>query len=112
MADVFLLPSLFEGFGLVYVESLSQGTPVVYTQNSGAYDICSDGVHGFHVPVSDLDSLMTLLRQQLCDRRLLSSMRQDCVELAARTDWLQFRNRVADFVAGMAATRPVATAPD
>jgi glycosyltransferase involved in cell wall biosynthesis len=99
LADVFVLPSLIEGFGLVYVESLSQGTPIVYTENTGAHDICSSGVHGFCVPISDLDSLVALLRHQLCDRQLLSSLRPHCIDLAAQVDWPQFRKLVADFAA-------------
>jgi len=106
LADVFLLPSLIEGFGMVYVESLSQGTPIVYTENTGAHDICSSGVHGFCVPISDLESLVTLLRQQLCDRQLLSSLRRNCVGLAAQINWPHFRQLVADFAANDA--RPLA----
>jgi glycosyltransferase involved in cell wall biosynthesis len=102
-SDVFLLPSLIEGFGLVYVESLSQGTPIVYTPNTGAYDLCTPGVHGFCVPISDLESLVALLRQQLCNRPLLSSLRHHCVELAAQVTWAHFRELVADFAANAAA---------
>jgi len=99
-ADVFLLPSLIEGFGLVYVESLSQGTPIVYTANTGAQDICTAGVHGFCVPISDLESLVALLRRELADRQRLSAMRADCARLATEVDWSQFRQRVADFALG------------
>jgi glycosyltransferase involved in cell wall biosynthesis len=108
-ADVFLLPSLIEGFGLVYVESLSQGTPIVYTENTGAYDICTDGVHGFCVPVSNLDSLAALLRQQLSDRPLLASLRRNCIELSAHITWSNFRSLVAEFAAGSSAISTTAS---
>jgi glycosyltransferase involved in cell wall biosynthesis len=103
LADVFLLPSLIEGFGLVYVESLSQGTPIVYTENTGARDICTNGVHGFCVPISDLDSLVALLQQQLSDRQLLSSLRQNCIDLTTQVTWSRFRKLVSDFAANSSA---------
>jgi glycosyltransferase involved in cell wall biosynthesis len=105
-ADVFILPSLIEGFGLVYVESLSQGTPVVYTANTGANDICTDGVHGFRVPVSDLDSLITLLQRQLSDKPLLESLHQNCINVATQFTWPHFRSLVSDFAAQSSASSP------
>lgn len=36
-ADIFTMPSMTETFGLVYIEALSQGIPVVYTKNEGIY---------------------------------------------------------------------------
>ena len=49
--DVFVFPSLFEGFGLVILEALAQGLPVITTANTGGPDIISDGVDGFIVPL-------------------------------------------------------------
>jgi glycosyltransferase involved in cell wall biosynthesis len=109
LADVFLLPSLIEGFGLVYVEALSQGTPVVYTENTGAHDICTNGVHGFCVPISDLDSLVALLRRQLSDRQLLASLRRNCIDLAAQVTWPHFRKLVSDFAANSSANNLTAS---
>jgi hypothetical protein len=57
-------------------------------------------VHGFCVPISDLESLVALLRRELADRQRLSAMRADCARLATEVDWSQFRQRVADFALG------------
>lgn len=45
--DFFLMPSIFETFGLVYIEALTQGLPILYTKNQGV-----DGVFGDEVGVS------------------------------------------------------------
>jgi glycosyltransferase involved in cell wall biosynthesis len=51
-ADLFVLPTLYEAFGLVYVDALSFGLPVVTTENGGALDIIS-AQNGIFVPVKD-----------------------------------------------------------
>lgn len=48
--DVFVFPSLFEGFGLVITEAMSQGVPVITTDRTAGPDIIEDGVDGWIVP--------------------------------------------------------------
>ena len=51
--DVFVLPSLEDGFGVVVSEALEAGMPVVTTQNTGAADSIRNGQNGFVVPPKD-----------------------------------------------------------
>lgn len=51
--DVFVFPSLFEGFGLVLLEALAMGLPVITTANTAGPDIIQEGVQGFIVPIRD-----------------------------------------------------------
>ena len=48
--DIFVFPSLFEGFGLVITEAMSQGLPVITTDRTAGPDIIHDGVDGWIVP--------------------------------------------------------------
>ncbi|MGM9705808.1 MAG: glycosyltransferase family 4 protein, partial [Prevotella sp.] len=48
-SDVFIFPSLFEGFGLVITESMSQGTPVITTDRTCGPDIITNGKDGWIV---------------------------------------------------------------
>jgi len=66
-ADVFVLPSAPEGFGLVYAEALSQGTPVVACRDEGPADFVDDGVSGLLVPPRDLDAVVTAVDGLLAD---------------------------------------------
>lgn len=49
MADVFVMPSVSESFGLVYAEAMSQGLPVIYTKGQGFDAQFEEGTVGFHV---------------------------------------------------------------
>lgn len=56
-SDLFLLPSIYEGYGMTAVEALSQGCPVVMTDVGCAGDIVKDGQNGLVVPVGDTKAL-------------------------------------------------------
>lgn len=59
-SDAFVLASRTETFGVVYIEALSQGLPVIATRCGGAESIVSDG-NGYLVPVDDDDALADAL---------------------------------------------------
>jgi glycosyltransferase involved in cell wall biosynthesis len=66
-ADVVVLPSLYEGLGLVLVEAALAGKPVVATRTTGAMDVVVDGVTGFLVPQRRPDALAARLLSLLAD---------------------------------------------
>ncbi len=51
--DIFLLPSIFETFGRVYIEAMSQGLPVLYTKGQGFDGNFPDGEVGYAIPHDD-----------------------------------------------------------
>lgn len=63
--DVFVLPSRFESFGIVYLEALACGKPVVATRCGGPEDIVSDS-NGILVPIDDVESLADAMRHMSC----------------------------------------------
>ncbi len=85
--DVLLFPTLFDGFGLVITEALSQGLPVIATAHSGAPECIHDGVEGFIVPIRDSKAIAERLQQLADDRDQLAAMRQACLLRAAVLSW-------------------------
>jgi glycosyltransferase involved in cell wall biosynthesis len=64
--DLFVLPSEWEGFGLVFVEAMAAGIPVVATRVSGIPEVVLDGETGVLVPVHDPDALAEAI-VRLCE---------------------------------------------
>jgi glycosyltransferase involved in cell wall biosynthesis len=60
-SSVAVLPSINDGFGLVILEAMACGLPVIATDHTGAADLIEDGVHGFIVPIRDVKGLKNRL---------------------------------------------------
>ena len=59
---VFILPSLNETFGMVYIEALAKGSVVICTKNSGISGFIKDGVNGFLTECGEKDIIETIKR--------------------------------------------------
>lgn len=59
--DVFVFPSLFEGFGLVLLEALAMGLPIITTAHTAGPDLINEGVEGFIVPIRDSTAIAARL---------------------------------------------------
>ena len=64
-ADMFVLPSYDEGFGMVYVESIMCGCPVIGTRGEGATEIVEATGGGLLVDIPKDNSLAVASRRQL-----------------------------------------------
>jgi starch synthase len=85
--DVLLFPTLFDGFGLVITEALSQGLPVITTRHSGGPECIRDGVEGFIVPIRDSNAIAERLQQLIENRHELARMRMSCLHRASEMAW-------------------------
>lgn len=85
-ADIFVLPSITETFGLVYAEALTQAIPVIYSKNQGFDKQFEDGVVGYSVssfdPVDIADAIEMI-------RINYSSLSQRCSVSWERFDWVK-----------------------
>lgn len=69
-SDAFVLPSVHEGFGLVFLEAMYCGLPVIASSRGGQTDFLEDGVTGFLVPVGDPETLADRILRLCRDRTL------------------------------------------
>lgn len=72
--EIFALPSKGEGFGLVYLEAMARGKPVIGGAHGGAPEVIEDGVTGYLVPHGDAGQLATSIETLLADPELAQKM--------------------------------------
>ncbi len=94
-SDLCCVPSLIEGFGFVFLESLACGTPVICTPHTGAADLIRNGEEGFIVSLRNVDELIERLEWSYTHRQELLEMRGKARKLAERHTLEGFRRSLA-----------------
>ena len=82
--DVFALPSKGEGFGLVFIEAMAQGRPVIGGAHGGTPDVIEEGVEGYLVRHGDVPRLADRLASLLTDEALRQRMGAQALERVQR----------------------------
>lgn len=96
-ADVFLLPSSTEGFGLAALEALSCGVPVVASRVGGIPEVVDEGTTGFLCPPRDVAAMTAAVLRLLRDPALHQRMSQQARATVLK-EWRQ-EPRVAQYEA-------------
>jgi D-inositol-3-phosphate glycosyltransferase len=86
-AEVLVMPSHYESFGMVALEAMSCGTPVIASQVGGLAFLVQDGVTGFHVPDGDHDALCEKLTRLIGDHDLRQRMGEQASDYACEYAW-------------------------
>jgi len=97
--SVFVMPSKYEGQGIVYVEAMSCGAPVIGCDNSAIPEMIEDGVNGYLVDRC-VDSLSEAFTNILGDDSLRSSMGERSREKAKSFDWSLIAARTEELYEG------------
>lgn len=86
-AEVVVVPSHYESFGLVALEAMACGTPVVASETGGLVYLVRDGETGFHVPVGDARALADRIGRLLSDPELRRRLARQAQEYAQGYAW-------------------------
>lgn len=84
-ADLFLLPSETESFGLSALEALACKVPVVATTAGGLPEVVVDGANGFLLPIGDVEGMASAALRLLQDEELRRAMGEDGRRHAVKT---------------------------
>lgn len=79
-ADVFMLSSVHEGFGIVLQEAMQVGLPIVSTNYGGQVDLIDEGENGFLIEYGNIDYACECIKKVLSDNTLRNHMKQNNIK--------------------------------
>ncbi|HEY0404986.1 MAG TPA: glycosyltransferase family 4 protein [Pyrinomonadaceae bacterium] len=91
--DVLVFPSYCEGFGLVLLEALASGMPIITTEATAGPDLIEDGIEGYLIPSGNLDALSAAMRDCASEPERLESMALAARRSAERFSWDAYGER-------------------
>jgi D-inositol-3-phosphate glycosyltransferase len=94
-AEVVVMPSHYESFGMVALEAMACGTPVIASQVGGLAFLVQDGVTGYTVPAEDHDALCAKLSDLLGDPQLRQTLGQNAIRYAQEYDWERIAHQIS-----------------
>jgi D-inositol-3-phosphate glycosyltransferase len=95
-AELVVMPSHYESFGMVALEAMACGTPVVASEVGGLAYLVRDGETGFTIPDQEPDMLCEKISWLLNDRDLHASMSERAVEYAQDYAWEKISAQIVD----------------
>jgi len=94
-ADLFVLPTRYEGYGMVVAEALARGLPVISTRTGAIPELVGDDA-GLVVPPGDVDSLREALRRFFAEPNLRTTLKQGAIAARERLPrWQESARKLA-----------------
>jgi glycosyltransferase involved in cell wall biosynthesis len=99
--DVFVFPSLFEGFGLVITEAMSQGVPVITTDRTAGPDLIKNNEDGWIVPAGSSTAIQEVFNKILEAPELLKKCGIAAQNKAKTRPWSVYGQEMADALSSL-----------
>ena len=100
-AEVLVMPSLYESFGMVALEAMACGTPVIASEVGGLGYLVQDGLTGYTIPDSDPQALCDKLSLLLGDPHLRETMGLRASQYALDYAWAKIAAQIVDVYMGL-----------
>jgi len=100
-SEALIMPSDYESFGMVALEAMASGTPVIASEVGGLAFLVQDDVTGYLVPVREPAALAVRIRTVLEDPTKRQQLAQNATQLAQEYAWPRIADRLLDIFAEM-----------
>ncbi|WP_279001804.1 glycosyltransferase family 4 protein [Thomasclavelia cocleata] len=97
-AEVFIMPSLGEGFNLSIVEALSLGLPCIVSKNTGVSDFIIDKENGLLFDIQNIDEITYCIQWILDNRDLLPEMSKKALQTAKILTWDNYYKNLSKII--------------
>ena len=104
-ADLFMFPSLSEGFSGALLEAMASGLPIVTTPAGAAPDLLTDGVNALFAPFADADALAERAAALIPDRARRQALGAGARDTARRYTWQRSNEKLESEIMRVAAAR-------
>ena len=104
-ADAFIFPSTTETLGLVLLEAMAAGCPVVAAGTGGIVDIVTDGVNGYLFDPTDENGAIKATQKLLDNQSERETLRENAREEAERWGWQAATDQLRRYYQGVLNTR-------
>jgi glycosyltransferase involved in cell wall biosynthesis len=98
IADIFVFPSLWEGFGMVLIEAMYNRLPIVATDAGAIPFLVKDGENGILVPVKDSEKLAKSIKKLIDSPELRRSFAESNYRLAIQFNWNRSFSNIESFL--------------
>lgn len=100
-AELVVMPSHYESFGMVALEAMAMGRPVIASEVGGLAFLIRDGVNGYHVPTRDPEALAERIYELLSNNQCREEMGRAARQNAERFNWSIIAEQMAVVYQGL-----------
>ena len=98
-AHVMVVPSSYEGFGIVYLEGMGFGLPAIGTSGGAAGEVITHGEDGYLIKPDDVEALAEILDELMTDRELLAKLSFNAVKrYKSQPGWEETAKNIREFL--------------
>jgi D-inositol-3-phosphate glycosyltransferase len=110
-AEMVIMPSHYESFGMVALEAMATGTPVIASEVGGLAFLIRDGENGFHVPSRNPEALAERIYELLTHEACIQKLGQNARKYAQQYAWNDIAEKMLGVYGALLAPREAAQNP-